>query len=804
MPVNSQTGEFNTFVGGLVTEASPLTFPENASLDESNFVLNRDGSRRRRLGMNYEDGLGDYPATFDASITGDLQVVAFEWTDVADIPDKIFTVVQVQGKAYIIDRADPLLDSSSGIKFVFDLDNLNLSPARASFASIDGTLVVAYGAPTVKIVTYDSGTGSFDATDNQRLLVRDVFGVEDVFNDGSDDLDLLSPEYINYRPVSVADMDEHIYNLRNQGWAVPRLEWQATKSVVGVKIDPVTKFEDTASNNRGLPSNADFPTAYIFPDTENTGDRNTDRFNDDSAARSEPARSRAPVGHFIIDLLSRGSSRMAEVARLSDTYANANPAEVDPSITFRPPAGTAITLPADTTAGGAKVVAEFAGRVWYAGFSGVVTSGDAQSPHLTSYVLYSQLVKDQSQINKCYQAGDPTSIDESELLDTDGGFIRLAGASDIQRMINVGSGLMVLARNGVWFIRGGNDSSFSATSQDVIKITEHGTTSPSSAVLVDGTVMYWADNAIYHIAPDKVGNWAATDVSSSITTLYQSIDAEERPSCQGVYDQYDKKVRWLYNIREGSLSSPRELILDVVIGAYYPSDIGRLGTGDDPIPIAPIIVPPYQLGTIDLDVLAGADTVLSDTDSVVYSAVSRLAVTREVVYLTILNIADINDTRLITSTYSDATFLDWKATDSVGVDAPAHLLTGYVSNGDLHRHKQVPYIFFHFRRTETGFTDTGDDLVPVGESSCMVQSQWDWANSATYGKWSKSFQAYRYRRHYTPEDASDTYDYGTTTIISKSKLRGRGRVVSLLISSEEGKDMDLLGWSMGITTNGNV
>lgn len=50
--------EINNFVGGLVTEASPLTFPENASLDEKNFVLNRDGSRRRRLGMRIMTGEG--------------------------------------------------------------------------------------------------------------------------------------------------------------------------------------------------------------------------------------------------------------------------------------------------------------------------------------------------------------------------------------------------------------------------------------------------------------------------------------------------------------------------------------------------------------------------------------------------------------------------------------------------------------------------------------------------------------------------------------------------------------------------
>ena len=39
---------YKSFIQGLVTEASPLTFPENASIDEDNFVLNRDGSRSRR------------------------------------------------------------------------------------------------------------------------------------------------------------------------------------------------------------------------------------------------------------------------------------------------------------------------------------------------------------------------------------------------------------------------------------------------------------------------------------------------------------------------------------------------------------------------------------------------------------------------------------------------------------------------------------------------------------------------------------------------------------------------------------
>ena len=51
--------ELNTFVKGLITEATPLTFPANASLDEDNFVLNRQGSRQRRFGMNFEEDFLD-------------------------------------------------------------------------------------------------------------------------------------------------------------------------------------------------------------------------------------------------------------------------------------------------------------------------------------------------------------------------------------------------------------------------------------------------------------------------------------------------------------------------------------------------------------------------------------------------------------------------------------------------------------------------------------------------------------------------------------------------------------------------
>ena len=177
---------------------------------------------------------------------------------------------------------------------------------------------------------------------------------------------------------------------------------------------------------------------------------------------------------------------------------------------------------------------------------------------------------------------------------------------------------------------------------------------------------------------------------------------------------------------------------------------------------------------------------------------------RTTTYLTLVNSNNPDDTSITFSDYNNTNFKDWQSIDGVGKDAKATLLTGYIGTGDNHKFKQVPYIYFHLMRTETGFTDSNDDFIVQNESSCKVQSQWDWANSASYGKWGREFQAYRYKRLYIPENDIDTYDSGQRTIVSKNKLRGRGRVISLLISTEEEKDMHLLGWSMSIASNQSV
>ena len=54
MPQSLNQKVTNTFIKGLITEAGELTFPADASVDELNCLLERDGSRKRREGIAFE------------------------------------------------------------------------------------------------------------------------------------------------------------------------------------------------------------------------------------------------------------------------------------------------------------------------------------------------------------------------------------------------------------------------------------------------------------------------------------------------------------------------------------------------------------------------------------------------------------------------------------------------------------------------------------------------------------------------------------------------------------------------------
>ena len=94
---------FRSFTKGLITEASPLTFPENASLDESNFVLNRDGSRARRLGVDYENQYTLTSTGLSESTLAETKASFHRWTTPGGSTSVSIGIIRVQGKLWFVD-----------------------------------------------------------------------------------------------------------------------------------------------------------------------------------------------------------------------------------------------------------------------------------------------------------------------------------------------------------------------------------------------------------------------------------------------------------------------------------------------------------------------------------------------------------------------------------------------------------------------------------------------------------------------------------------------------------------------------
>jgi hypothetical protein len=519
------------------------------------------------------------------------------------------------------------------------------------------------------------------------------------------------------------------------------------------------------------PSNADI---WTMGKIEDTASADFEKYEPQTLRKNSQRNADAARGHFIIDPFNRGQSRINN----SDLTAG---------------------LPADSDSGNFSTVESFSGRVFYAGINSETTDTDSRSPSYNGYVFFSQVVTGIEHLTRCYQDADPTDKDINDIIDSDGGTIQIPGITRIYKLIATKSSLLVFAQNGVWEIFG-DTGGFTATSFQVSKITSTGITAPDSIIEINGVIVYWALAGIFVLTQDEVsGRFKADNVSiTTIQSFYNDISAIAKENAVGYYEEQENRVRWLYNTESTYASDNylnrynRELVFDLTLQSFYPNTISSLAS-NSPYVSGYAPVPTFAGDTGENKVVVTNDNVLIDTEAQVIIDRAE-TINRSEIPLYLVTVG----TAFTFGAYTNTTFTDWVKADSTGIDYSSFLNTGYDTMGDIMRQKQTPYIIVHFDRTEDGFTDVGGMLVPDNQSSCNLQAQWNWSDSANSGKWGSTNEIYRYRELYTPDDADDTYDWGEIVITTKNKLRGRGRVLSLYFSSSAGKDCRILGWGIAL------
>lgn len=764
MPVKkSARAELNTLVKGIITEASPINYPVGASCDERNFELNKDGTRDRRLGMDYEAG-------FQLRLFGVSQSAAFNayrWKNPGGVADREFLVTQIGSLVYFFDNTKEAI--SPHLVMGFDLVTAD-DKKKFSFATVGKYLVIGTGTKELSAFTYENeAITKFE----YRLKVRDHFGVDDFYTINGVSEDILTDERIDYRPPTVSKA--HSFNLRNQSWGVARSTGGGNRS------DPIDLFHN--ENTDSYPSNCDVVWTGMYNKSSAE-----EVFSGWRCIRSSDGKIPAARGYFIIDALDRGSSRVESYIKNQANQGFSNYSLVSGD------------LPTDSTQGGCSEVVEFAGRVFYAGFSGEVIDGDGKSPDMSTYVLFSRLIRNQNDLGRCYQEGDPTGRGTTDVVDTDGGFIRISGAKSIKNLIALKDAVVVIAENGVWVIKGGGEYGFTSTNYKVDKVCSFGTVAKYSAVSDGASAFYWSENGISVISKNQYGDFEWQSLTqTTIKKLYESIAFDNSENVVGVYDIYENRIRWIFSSKEQFAvdNEIKELIFDLTLTAFYMFDIGKLPNG--PELVTAFNTPPYRVTNLDYPVYAGTEQVFSDTDFVVSEASVRTDGLRSVKYMTMVPTSEF--VSLTFSSYNNAKFRDWEQFDSVGVDAKAYMITGEIVADDTSVHKQVPYLVTHFKRTEEGMTP---EMEPDKQSSCWIRSRWDWADSANSNKWSPAFQAYRYPRLFLPQDLLDPFDTGFELITTRNKIRGRGRAFSFYVETEPYKDCRMVGWSMSMNGNANA
>ena len=738
--VQAENVERSSFVKGFITEASPLAFPEDATTDEQNFKLNTDGSRQRRLGIDFEADYVVRNTAFSGDVMKNNAISGFAWKNVNNDSTVGIAIVQVGTRLHFFDL---LADSFSAnvVNITVNLAPYGVSGTRTlQYAAVNGVVVIATGETDPLKLEYKNNA---IVVSNIDLKVRDIWGLEE---------DIA----IDTRPIDGQTTTEHKYNVANQGWHYPGPP----------ASDILTGFR---SNTGRYPSNADAP-AYL---RDSQGQLSPAYLATQKLLGTTPA----PKGRFLLDAFDRGNSRRSQ---------------------------SGIDVPLERETGRPSCVASYAGRIFYSGIQGSVVNGDAKSPNFTGTVLFSQIAESTEKLSRCYQEADPTSEEISDLVSSDGGTVDIIAARNIVKMVAKDATLVVFAENGVWQITGPDGvfkaddysitqvTNIGALSADSIIVTE-------TALLYwadSGIIALQPDQVSGRLSAQNI-------TEGTIQSFYRAIPTESKKKCVGHYDTVERTIRWLYydGSTEYKNRYNKELVLDVTLSAFYKYSIGEIENGPYIAGFMPadnyVVTSTTELVTAGSAVTAGGENVTivasALTDSVSktkYITLLQSGSTWQIVFSAYRNLSFVDwgasgyeglDAYAYMITGYE-TFQDTQRKKSV-----PYLTT-----------------HFKRTETGFADVNGDGSLELLNPSSCLVQAQWGWAKTSDGGKWGSRFQAYRPTRYYVPSGTIDKYTTGDLVLSTKHKLRGTGKAISLRMETEPFKNCHIYGWAFSVHGDSKV
>ena len=818
--------------GGLNTELNELNFADGFTKDEANYELLVDGSRRRRKGLAVEASAGS-AKTIDTLGSGYYNQ-SYLWKNVGGDPDKNVYVFRTGDFIYFADADSVVSDgwyTGAG-------SNVDTTPYRSdsatdalvqkeplSFSQGRGHLFVSGPYILPFYISYDASADEFTSNPIQ-IYIRDYTTIKDgtavnfePTGDGDGSLDSIDADhYYNLRnrgwresDISQYDSDETLYPARNMVWYLGykrtygasiaesdgTRSWDSAKlqaegfggssaPVGALLLDPtdttvgvtaagassstvtITTWSAntstwevtlTTSANHNLGVGATFTLSGLTFDWEATfGGEPIDRL-DWSAWNGEQTTKTGTTGSTIVF----DASSLPNWTAWIDQYKTLG--------YIGDPGGLSLDRSTGADHGDSlRAVAFHAGRVFYGGMI---------NTEFNDYIMFSQVADGEEKYGKCYQEADPTDENFNSLTPADGGYIVIPGMGGVLNLVTVRNSLIVLSTNGIWEISGSRGGFFTADEYTVRKITETPAVGADAFVAVEDSLLFGSPDGLYIIAPNQyTGILESQSISErTIQTLWNDIPEAEQKRMQFKYDSSIKRVYMMYGPNGTSFAIDTMLIFDVKAGAFFKYTFDT--------PTNNVLLTGESIGN--------ADTTSNNEKMKFIYEVSTTSV----------QVADFNQTG----------FDDWD-----GTNGPLpYMVFGDDNVGDWQRRRQAPIITVYSKRTNTGYTLSGGEYIEDNPASTLMTPFWDWTDETQWqttakttqedwdgtiyttspsvsGKIGRQVQVHRDVRNYVAGSTGDVDGY--PVVVTRNKIRGRGRSLRLRFDGEADKDSHVLGYTV--------
>lgn len=661
-------------IKGWVTEGNLANYQQDVALDIQNMTIDQTGLTERRFGFLSETGDQPLLPVFSQNARERGLMAVKEWQGVGDGLERNLLIFHSGNFIYVLEDKSPV--SSANTILTVDLREADIKldggvtePCHISVGI--NFCVITNPRINPVLITYEGQEDDGSLTLTYRPLALKVRS-----------RDLLKPftEGPNYGNILTAAEE---WNLYNSGW--PRTA-RASNDREGSATSTVTPIKYYFDERGFYPTHSVLYSAMKLSSAKEV--EAVGAFSPWEDEKINFGNTTPPLGRFVHSAYDF-DSRSIMIEQLSDRE------DSDPEF----PEGIIpkqlrflITDEGETVTWTVKdrprCSAYHNGHVYFA-------DKDYQGK---TRILVSQLVSDFDNIEKCYQDADPSAEEINDLIATDGFTMYPVGMGTVINMIEFNRGLMIIATNGAWQIKGTQGGGATATDFTIDKVASFEFFSPQSVVDAGAAVMLFAERGIIAIGTNEFGDITSQNLTdATIDEYYQTLPRSVIRNVKGTFVTDERRVYWcIPNSADSNgnygADSQFVLVLNLDTGGFF-----KYTTSGSPVLHMPFTRLAGEVTVLDDPVTETNGAVVTTTSGQQVTTSKQRVVSLKAEVAFFASNFDNGSLFNFSAATLDDTFHDWSnVTGAVPVDAKAFVDFAYEYPETKIGAIQMPYVHSFF------------------------------------------------------------------------------------------------------------